>query len=232
MITKRDDVFGDTAVVSLGPSCFGAWLLKKMDNQLGPMPFDWLGSDPEMVSECIEDNFSSLLNPELWYPQSVHAGVLQHGHYLYSSRFKLRVIFGHQDPTTTVGRKYYQICVAGFQQLLISDRRKVFLLVVDWRYADRARDTALQKLLNCLSNRTRDFKLLLIKLSKVSESALEATITKELEIGKLSIYSFTPTSERKNGLTFLHEADNEAISKFLASYVATTFSTHLANTKK
>ena len=216
MLVIKSNNGEEVTLVSLGPTCFGAWLLGEMGGQAGPLPFDWLESDPEMVAECILDNFKELLNPTLWFPLKIHAGVQQHGHLRYSARFKLRVVFAHQDPATPVGLRYYQTCIDRFNELLASDGRKVFILVVDsWRAPERARHSAMQKLLISLEVRLKHFTILLVKLAR-PDSALQAPASELTSInGRLLTYTFTPTSDRKNGLTFFNSADNVAIANLV-----------------
>ena len=218
MLMMKHDSGEEVALVSLGPTCFAAWLLGRMGSQTGPLPFDWLESDPEMVAECILDDFKELLNPKLWFPLKIHAGVQQHGHQRYSARYKLRVVFAHQNPATPVGFRYYQACIDRFHEVLASGARKIFLLVVDfWRDPERARDSALRKLLSCLETKIEHFSILLIKLARPNGALQWPTSELNATSSALSTYTFTPTSERKNRLTFYNSIDNDAIATLVRS---------------
>lgn len=107
-----------THFVSLGEVCIAAWYIKVCGLRTGAYPFDWVFSSPEIVLDCINDEFKSFLDKK-YMEKSKGAG-----HFKYHSRF-----FKHKNPyTDNVNYEYYERCCKRFMKLINSDERIIYVL--------------------------------------------------------------------------------------------------------
>ena len=91
--------------VSLGSNCQAAHALKTLGLRTWSGPFDWLFTLPEMVADCIADDFSALTDrshlesiPEA---ERLGPGITRGRHRLYRARYGLECVFNHHDPAAS-----------------------------------------------------------------------------------------------------------------------------------
>ncbi len=88
--------------VSLGTVCHTAGALRDCGLRRWAGPFDWLFSTPTLVTDCIRDDFATLLDPALL--RSVPPEALTDGsrrqcrHPTYEARYGVPILFNHHDP--------------------------------------------------------------------------------------------------------------------------------------
>lgn len=98
-------------VVSLGPSCFGSYLLKKQGLKKFSGPFDWLASSESVMIQLLESNFSEFLNHTKLCDHASN-DVSRAGHTDYGSQ-----LFYHFNPRNEKEYDYYVRCVDRFRAL-------------------------------------------------------------------------------------------------------------------
>lgn len=117
--TARRFIPAGSGFVSLGQNCTTAWYLKAIGCKLASFPFDWIFSSPDVVADCLEDDFVSFLDPRLVTQADRGAA----GHRRYHAR-----MFNHRNPAASpVNFEYYRRCVARFRDLCASERPIAFL---------------------------------------------------------------------------------------------------------
>ncbi|WP_144764399.1 DUF1796 family putative cysteine peptidase [Methylobacterium dankookense] len=91
--------------ISLGSNCQMAHALKTLDLRTWSAPFDWLFTLPEMVSDCLADDFAALTDrgqlesiPEA---ERLGPGITRGRHRLYRARYGLECVFNHHDPAAS-----------------------------------------------------------------------------------------------------------------------------------
>jgi len=101
-------------VVSLGTLCMTAQTMKALGLRRWPGPFDWIFTDPALVTHCLQDNFASLLNRS----EYVEIDKKRVGHRLYSAMMQCEAVFDIHNPTLQQDYKFLSECVASFRRLL------------------------------------------------------------------------------------------------------------------
>jgi len=204
-------------VVSLGAHGYTAWLLESMGLQQEELPFDWIWSDPGMVSDCIEDDFHSLLSNELLRPLPGHQDDAPHlGHAVYSPRWDRVTIFNRCNPLSVEGRRSYDAAIDRFRSLLDIEERILFVLVATEARATRA---SIERLSNVLNRRAKRACLLVIRLLPLTSSATpEVSTSSASDI--LFVYDFSPTSSMRAGLSFANSTDNDEMKKLVLAHLS------------
>jgi hypothetical protein len=118
--------------VSLGFTCFSAEFLRKYKLRLAAYPFDWLYSHPQMIVDCLDNNFSNFLNKKYFNgdPGQNHCR-----HNLYDTSlaifpYHLPPTFYHHNPLNQVDANYHLRCVGRFRNLLKKSGAKLFLITL------------------------------------------------------------------------------------------------------
>ncbi len=106
------------AFVSVGQNCSTAWYLKAVGLRAAAMPFDWVFSSPQIIDDCLGDDFGAFLDREQIVP--IDNG--RAGHRRYHAR-----MFNHRNPH--VGDHYAAVerSVRRFRELYASCRPLVFV---------------------------------------------------------------------------------------------------------
>ena len=109
--------------ISLGQNCSSAWYLKQLGLKNESYPFDWIFSSPEIVFDCIKNNFSKLLEKEQIKPNNKGESA---GHLIYHSN-----LFHHRSPLKSDDDyQYYVRCCNRFSSQVNSDSSIVFLMIL------------------------------------------------------------------------------------------------------
>jgi ribosomal 50S subunit-recycling heat shock protein len=168
---------GELFVMSLGCNCLTAFILNRMGLRTFSGPFDWIFSNPKMVSHVIKDDFAAFLDRS----QLTTSGddEFKAGHRLYSSMVAERnshitngVLFNHHNPSCDEGHAYFARTVERFRLLSSpnpfvlgsSANPKLFALfsVERWEPMD---EQALKELFSTLVNaKIRKFRLVAVKM--------------------------------------------------------------------
>ncbi len=112
----------DAKFISLGENCNTAWYLKQVGVKKASYPFDWIFSSPEIIIDCIEDNFSKFLDKSMIYPK---IGGKSAGHIYYHES-----LFNHRNPLTIKNYEYYQRCCKRFTKDLTSGESIVYVITL------------------------------------------------------------------------------------------------------
>lgn len=105
--------------ISLGSNCQMAHALKTLDLRTWSAPFDWLFTLPEMVSDCLADDFAALTDRDqlesIPEAERLGPGITRGRHRLYRARYGLECLFNHHDPA--VSETDYAFLTEGVRRL-------------------------------------------------------------------------------------------------------------------
>lgn len=101
-------------IIPSGCACETANFFKKFDWKICSYPFDWIFSNPKMITDCIEDKFNRFL--DLKYIKSL-GSTSQHLYYTHLLQHGFP-IFNHYDISLRENHDYYKRCVTRFQNTL------------------------------------------------------------------------------------------------------------------
>jgi hypothetical protein len=193
-------------VCSLGSFCHTASHLERYHMRNCAYPFDWTLSSPQMIIDCLRDDFRTFLDPT--HHVTVEPGISSN-HLIYGSMvwgknfdgiFNQHLTFAHKDVTIADHYAYYQRCVQRFRDLLATPEPKLFILIAqDMEYNSKE----IHELRDMLRQRTRNSHLLCISLFNENESRY--TFDQEDGIKYLKIYTYS----RSDGRGFAKAHDNE-----------------------
>ena len=145
-------------VVTLGPNCAASWFCKQHLNvKRFSAPFDWVFSDPDIIADCIEDDFKTFLDVEEYTDNMYHENDFRvAGHKTYGGK-----MFEHHNPRQDHHHKYFSRCVDRFRRVLKSPNSKLYI------YYDQNSDppedkSSFERLHDILEKKTSNFTLLLI----------------------------------------------------------------------
>ncbi len=118
--------------VSLGFTCFSAEYLRKFGLRLAAYPFDWIYSHPQMIIDCINNNFAQFLNKQHF---SGHAHEKFCRHNIYDTDLPIYPhyrppTFFHHNPLVPADANYYLRCVGRFRTLLKKPGAKLFIITL------------------------------------------------------------------------------------------------------
>jgi len=108
---------------SFGPTCHSSTLLKRNKYKLCSYPFDWIFSSPDVIINCIEDNFNIFLDKSYYQDINDKWNNNQCGHKYYHVN-----MFNHFDPRNEKDYNYYIRCVDRFKNLLKKQEHKLFIM--------------------------------------------------------------------------------------------------------
>jgi Putative papain-like cysteine peptidase (DUF1796) len=201
-------------ILSLGSHCYPSWLLKRMGLKRFSTPFDWIFSDPLMVADCINDDFSAFLDKQQII--SSHLGNGEFGHNLYSEKYQRESIFNHHNPRDSDSDyEYFVRAATRFSLVLRSRQTKLFVCLAA---PSRLSDAATSELLEALNRSTSHFYCLFIECEPSDNCRTTPLVTAEKSTNMFAKYKLVPTSPMINGLSFEREADNEAVSNLLSGF--------------
>jgi len=104
--------------ISLGEICISAWYIQEAGLRTGAYPFDWVFSSPEIIIDCINDDFKEFLD------KSNMTGLGGAGHLKFHSRF-----FKHKNPIVFEDNyTYYQRCCERFIEVINSDQKIIYII--------------------------------------------------------------------------------------------------------
>jgi len=168
-------------------------------------PFDWTLSSPQMVMDCLRDDFQTFLDPAQHVPMEpgISSNHLTYGSMVWGKNFdgifNQHLTFAHKDITMAEHYAYYQRCVERFRALLRSPEPKLFILIAqDMEYEPRE----IHMLRDMLRQRTQNSYLLCVSLFNENESRY--TFDQEDGIKYLKLYTYS----RSDGRGFARAQDN------------------------
>jgi Putative papain-like cysteine peptidase (DUF1796) len=204
-------------LVSLGSFCLPSLLFRDNGLRKYSLPFDWIFSSPQMVRDCLADDFAVFLDRRHY--QSVSHLRTEPGaeHELYRERYGVPELFAHRDPTQEADYLYFVRCVERFRQLLRSEDAKLFL-IIGRAHHDLTNEFPL--LLEALTSATTNFVLLCIELLDPTEPGVSA-IVPVARNGNHALYRFTPSSYNAEGGFLPDKLDEWTLLRLVYRYKLT-----------
>ena len=121
------------AVFSLGTHCLTSMVLKANGLKQSSGPFDWIFSSIGAVAHCIEDDFTTFLDPAQHEAIPLEKRTVPDAnlcdHRFYRDKHGVHTMFNHRDITRPADYAYYERCVARFRAALRSDDRTLLVMV-------------------------------------------------------------------------------------------------------
>lgn len=113
-------------ICSLGISCHTSSWIKQMQMKKCSFPFDWIFSNPNMIIDCIDNDFKIFLDKNFHIPHKIYANgkiILISGHKVYGGR-----IFNHHYILEDNTYSYFVRCVNRFRILTKKKENKLFII--------------------------------------------------------------------------------------------------------
>jgi hypothetical protein len=199
----------------LGCFCLPALLFQNYGLRRYSLPFDWIFSSPQMVRECLSNDFAEFLDRR-HYRSVTGDKRTEPGadHVLYRERFGVPGLFAHRDPTREDDYLYFVRCVTRFRQLLGSEDAKLFLFIVRPEH-DMAAEFPL--LIEALGRLTTNFVLQCIQLMDPAEDRL-TTIAPLAAIGDHALHRVTPSAFNAAGSFLPDKFDEWSVLRLVCRY--------------
>ena len=201
-------------LVSVGSFCLPALIFRDNGLRRYSSPFDWIFSTPQMLRDCLADDFALFLDRRFYRSLSNERKEPCADHKLFRERYDLPALFAHRDPTQESDYLYFGRCVTRFRQLLRSDDRKLFLLM---GRANHDLTNEFPRVIEALNRVTRSFVLLGIELTDPTERGL-TTLVPLSRIGDHVLHRFTPSSYNEVGGFLPDKLDEWAVLRLVYRY--------------
>lgn len=197
--------------ISLGCNCHTSYLLKILGLKKYSAPFDWLGCSIEDVTNILDSNFESFIDPTLLKDHD-DGSPNRCGHALYGGRF-----FHHFNPRIQAHRDYYERCVERFKVVNQFNSQQHVLYIHQAFYEKPTAEIIAR--LHALLQRYRgsnDFTLLFVYYSK-SDHETSFKVSPFVEHTNNVILVDATMLKNINGVTFTHPDDFHGMCNFLSS---------------
>ena len=125
-------------IVSLGTACQSAKLLQNHNMRYCSFPFDWIFSNPLIVTSCLKDNFKTFLDPNTHKKVEmkkrsdniIYHSMLHNKIYTFDVPVtRNHIMYMHRDITVLDDLKYFERCVLRFNKFLTKSENKLFLII-------------------------------------------------------------------------------------------------------
>jgi hypothetical protein len=201
-------------VASLGTHCLGSTILKNAGLKKYSLPFDWLFATPQMVLDCLTDDFTTFLDRRDYQSTTESRCTPSADHEHYRDRYG-EWVFAHRDPTQDDDYRYLVRSVERFRHLLASTDAKLFVMVSRAKYDLPA---AFPYLIEALERRTVKFSLLGIHLADHTGQPGISAVEPIAQQGEHSLYRFTPSSNEHGIGYFPDRLDEWTILRLICRY--------------
>lgn len=195
-------------ICSLGSLCHTVSWMKQMKLKKCSYPFDWIFSDPEMIIDCLNDDFEKFLDRSLHIASSDKD---KSGHKIYG-----KYIFKHHCILEEEHYQYFVRCVNRFRELIKRNENKLFIISFINRKQDIGQE--LQKKLNDLHKNlekiTNNFDLLVVWHTIGTE--LKSNMTRDKKFKNL-IYINITTQTESDGVQIMNFQENFFYNKCIYS---------------
>jgi len=112
-------------VMSLGTQCHTANYLKQNNLKFVSYPFDWIFSNPFVISDMLDDKFQKFLNKDYYGIKDENSSINKHLLYLPELN-----MFNHKNPYRKDDHDYYTRCVNRFYDFLKIEGKKLFIMTI------------------------------------------------------------------------------------------------------
>lgn len=201
-------------LVSLGSFCLPGLIFRDNGLRRYSLPFDWIFSTPQMVRDCLADDFATFLDRDHY--RSISQDRTEPGaeHELYRERYDLPSLFAHRDPTREADYLYFTRCVTRFRQILRGEDTKLFLLI---GRTNHNLPHEFPLLLEALERATTNFVLLGIELLDPVEPGMSSLVPLA-KMGNHALHRFTPSSYNAAGGFLPEKLDEWSVLRLVYRY--------------
>lgn len=201
-------------LASLGSFCLPGNIMRHHGLRRYSLPFDWIFSSPQMLIDCLTDDFAAFLDPR--YYRSISESRWNPGaeHELYLEKYGIPAVFAHRDPTREQDYLYFTRCVARFRTLLSSPDPKLFLIMGRPNH-DLA--NGFPRVLELLCRFTTSFVLLGIDVLDPTGDG-QCALTQTAQIGTHCLYRYLPSSYHPEGAYFPDKIDDWNVLRLVYRY--------------
>lgn len=172
-------------VCSLGSFCHTASHLERYNMRNSTYPFDWTLSSPQMVLDCLRDDFKTFLDPthHVTVEPGISSNHRMYGSLVWGKNFdgivKRNITFIHKDITMDEHYIYYKRCVERFRALLALPEPKLFILTAqDMEYNQQE----IHELRDMLCQKTKIHTYYVYRYSMIMNHAIRLIKKMELNI--------------------------------------------------
>ena len=205
-------------VCSLGSFCHTACYLKDNKLLLCSYPFDYIVSAPEMVTDCLRDDFKLFLDKTRYEIYTNWDGSLSSNHKLYGKfchtfgTHKEKILdltFRHHNVTTDKDYNSFIRKVERFRELLKKEEPKLFLLFSqDEEYTQKE----IFELNDILKTKTTNYQIMCITM--LNDFHPRHTIEEIDNIKLIKLYTYG----RSNGGKLLCHSGDKYLDNLIKSY--------------
>ena len=201
-------------LVSLGSFCLPALLFRDNGLRRYSSPFDWIFSTPQMLRDCLADDFALFLNRGYYRSLSEERHEPGAEHELFRERYGIPGLFAHRDPTREADYQYFVRCVTRLRQLLQSEDAKLFMLI---GRANHDLTNEFPRVIEALDHATKNFVLLALDLVDPIERGLTSLVHLS-RIGEHTLHRFVPSSYSAVGAFLPERLDQWTVLRLLSRY--------------
>ncbi len=201
-------------LASLGSFCLPGNIMRTHGLRRYSLPFDWIFSSPQMLIDCLTDDFSAFLDRR--YYRSITEGRWNPGaeHQLYLEKYGIAAVFAHRDPTREEDYLYFTRCVRRFRELLRSRDPKLFLIMGRPNH-DLA--NLFPRVLEQISRITTSFALLGVDVLDPTRDG-QCALSKLAQLEAHSLYQYLPSSYDAEGAYFPDRIDDWNVLRLAYRY--------------
>lgn len=198
-------------LASLGSFCLPGNVLRNNGLKRYSLPFDWLFSSPQMLIDCLADDFSAFLDRR--YYRSISEGRWAPGaeHELYLEKYGIRSVFAHRDPTREEDYLYFTRCVDRFRALLRSADPKLFLIM---GRPNHDLPSGFPGVLEQLTKATSDFVLIGVDVLDPTGDG-QCALSKIDQVGTHALYRYLPASYDEERAHFPERIDDWTVLRMI-----------------
>lgn len=208
-------------LISLGYNCYIAHFLQQHNLRKAAYPFDWVFTCPEIVIDCLKNNFTVFLDKQHFrmtkcYDECVcekctRNGVLS-GHAIYGTHF-----FRHKNVFQQEDFEYYQRCVRRWNKLFDNDDNITFILLLSNRqhYTNETLHHLCFELHSLLSNQKSVILIFIFHTISADFSFTSQTLQENLYFCHL-------TCSKNKGTSFENKNDNVKFADSLLELLSNT----------
>jgi hypothetical protein len=201
-------------LASLGSFCLPGNIMRNNGLRRYSLPFDWIFSSPQMLLDCLADDFSVFLDRR--YYRSISESRWNPGaeHELYLEKYGIPAVFAHRDPTRDEDYLYFTRCVARFRELMRSRDTKLFLIM---GRPNHDLPNGFPRVLEQLSRMTTSFVLLGVDVLDPTGDG-QCALSQITQIGAHSLYRYLPSSYDAVGAHFPDRIDDWNVLRLVYRY--------------
>ena len=201
-------------LASLGSFCLPGNILRNNGLRRYSLPFDWTFSCPQMLVDCLSDDFSAFLDRRHYRSISESRWNPGAEHELYLQKYGISAVFAHRDPTREEDYRYFERCVTRFRELLHSRDPKLFLIM---GRPNHDLPNGFPNILEWLARMTTNFMLIGIDVSDPTNDG-QSTLVQLAQIDAHPLYQYVPSSYDADGAYFPDRIDEWNVLRLVYRY--------------